>query len=239
MSAHVTCQQIQREAGIEAVLHFCCRDRNILSIQSELLGAHVAGIRNLICITGDPPRMGTYPDATAVFDVDSICLVNIVNNLNHGLDIGGNPIGSQTALLCGVGANPGALNLDEEHRRLDWKIQGGAEFIVTQPVFDLDQLEVFVTRVAPSKVPIIAGIWPFTSFRNAEFMVNELRVAVPEAFMERMRKADSADKARAEGIAIAQEMVARCRPLVQGVQLSAPFGRYDMAIEVARAIGAR
>lgn len=239
MSAHVTCQQIQREAGIEAVLHFCCRDRNILSIQSELLGAHVAGIRNLICITGDPPRMGTYPDATAVFDVDSIGLVNIVNNLNHGLDIGGNPIGSQTTLLCGVGANPGALNLEEEHRRLDWKIQGGAEFIVTQPVFDLDQLEAFVRRVAPSKVPIIAGIWPFTSVRNAEFMVNELRVAVPESFMERMRRADSAEKARAEGIAIAQEMVARCRPLVQGVQLSAPFGRYDMAIEVAGAIGAR
>jgi homocysteine S-methyltransferase len=239
MSAHVTCQQIQREAGIEAVLHFCCRDRNILSIQSELLGAHVAGIRNLICITGDPPRMGTYPDATAVFDVDSIGLVNIVNNLNHGLDIGGNPIGSQTTLLCGVGANPGALKLEEEHRRLDWKIQGGAEFIVTQPVFDLDQLEAFVRRVAPSKVPIIAGIWPFTSVRNAEFMVNELRVAVPEAFMERMRRADSAEKARAEGIAIAQEMVERCRPLVQGVQLSAPFGRYDMAIDVARAIGAR
>jgi homocysteine S-methyltransferase len=239
MSAHVTCQQIQQEAGIEAVLHFCCRDRNILSIQSDLLGAHVAGVRNLICITGDPPRMGTYPDATAVFDVDSIGLVNIVNNLNHGLDIGGNPIGSQTALLCGVGANPGALNLEEEHRRLDWKIQGGAEFIVTQPVFDLDRLEAFVRRVAPSKVPVIAGIWPFTSLRNAEFMVNELRVAVPEAFMERMRHADSADKARAEGIAIAQEMVVRCRPLVRGVQLSAPFGRYDMAIEVAQAIGPR
>jgi homocysteine S-methyltransferase len=236
MSAQVTCQQIQRNAGIEAVLHFCCRDRNILSIQSELLGAHAAGVRNLICITGDPPRMGAYPDATAVFDVDSIGLVNIVNNLNHGLDIGGNPIGSQTALLCGVGANPGAINMEQEYRRLDWKIQGGAEFIVTQPVFDLDQLEAFVARVAPSKVPIIAGIWPLTSYRNAEFMVNELRVPVPELFMRRMRAADSAEAARAEGIAIAQEMVRRCRPLVQGVQLSAPFGRYEMAIEVARSI---
>jgi homocysteine S-methyltransferase len=236
MSAQVTCQQIQRNAGIEAVLHFCCRDRNILSIQSELLGAHAAGVRNLICITGDPPRMGAYPDATAVFDVDSIGLVNIVNNLNHGLDIGGNPIGSQTALLCGVGANPGAINMEQEYRRLDWKIQGGAEFIVTQPVFDLDQLEAFVARVTPSKVPIIAGIWPLTSYRNAEFMVNELRVPVPEPFMRRMRAADSAEAARAEGIAIAQEMVRRCRPLVQGVQLSAPFGRYEMAIEVARSI---
>ncbi len=236
MSAQVTCQKIQEAGDIEAVLHFCCRDRNILSIQSELLGAHVAGVRNLICITGDPPRTGAYPDATAVFDVDAIGLVNIVNNLNHGLDIGGNPMGSKTALLCGVGANPGAIKLEVEHERLNWKIQGGAEFIVTQPVFDLDLLEAFVKRVAPSKVPIIAGIWPLTSYRNAEFMVNELRVPVPEAFMERMRKADSGEKARAEGVAIAREMVARCRPLVQGVQLSAPFGRYALAIEVAEVI---
>jgi homocysteine S-methyltransferase len=239
MSAQVTCQQIQREAGIEAVLHFCCRDRNLLSIQSELLGAHVAGIRNLICITGDPPRMGGYPDATAVFDVDSIGLVNIVRNLNHGLDIGGNPMGSQTALLCGVGANPGAINMDEEYRRLDWKIQAGAEFIVTQPVFDLDLLEAFVRRVEGSRVPVIAGIWPLTSHRNAEFMVNELRVPVPEAFMARMRGADSTERARAEGVAIAREMVQRCRPLVQGIQLSAPFGRYDMALQVAEALGSR
>ena len=239
MSAQVTCQKIHEASDIEAVLHFCCRDRNILSIQSELLGAHVAGVRNLICITGDPPRTGAYPDATAVFDVDAIGLVNIVNNLNHGLDIGGNPMGSQTALLCGVGANPGAINMATEYERLDWKIRGGAEFIVTQPVFDLDLLEAFVTRVAPSGVPVIAGIWPLTSYRNAEFMVNELRVPVPEVFMERMRKADSADKARAEGVVIAQEMVARCRPLVQGVQLSAPFGRYHLAIEVAKAIGSR
>jgi homocysteine S-methyltransferase len=239
MSAQVTCQQIQKDAGIEAVLHFCCRDRNILSIQSELLGAHVAGVRNLICITGDPPRMGTYPDATAVFDVDAIGLVNIVHNLNCGLDIGGNPMGSQTALLCGVGANPGAVNLDEEHRRLEWKIQAGAEYIVTQPVFDLDQLEAFTRRVEKFKIPVVAGIWPLTSFRNAEFMVNELRVPVPEPFLDRMRKADNAEKARAEGVAIAQEMVTRCRPLVAGVQLSAPFGRYAMAIEVAQAIGPR
>lgn len=239
LSAQVTCMQIQQQAGIEAVLHFCCRDRNILGIQSELLGAHTLGVRNLICITGDPPRMGTYPDATAVFDVDAIGLVNIVNNLNHGLDIGGNPIGSQTALLIGVGANPGALNFEEEMRRFEWKVQAGAEYVVTQPVFDLDQLERFMNRVAPFKLPVIAGIWPLTSYRNAEFMVNELRVPVPEPYMERMRLADSAEKARAEGVAIAREMVERARPLVQGVQLSAPFGRYAMAIEVAEAIGPR
>jgi homocysteine S-methyltransferase len=239
LSAQVTCQLIQQQAQIEAVLHFCCRDRNILGIQSELLGAHAVGVRNLICITGDPPRMGTYPDATAVFDVDAIGLTNIVNNLNHGLDIGGNPTGSQTALLIGVGANPGALNLDEEIRRLEWKAQAGAEYIVTQPVFDLDLLEQFLKRTEHIKLPVICGIWPLTSFRNAEFMVNELRVPVPEHFMERMRHVDNADKARQEGVAIAQEMVVRVRQLVGGVQLSAPFGRYSMAIEVAEAIGSR
>jgi methionine synthase / methylenetetrahydrofolate reductase(NADPH) len=239
MSAQVTCQLIERDAGIETVLHFCCRDRNILGIQSELLGAHAAGIRNLICITGDPPRMGAYPDATAVFDVDAIGLTNIVNNLNHGLDIGGNPMGSQTALLLGVGANPGALNMEEEIRRTEWKVQAGAEYIVTQPVFDLRQIEAFLKRIEGFRIPVIAGIWPLTSYRNAEFMVNELRVPVPEEFMERMRAADSPEKSRAEGVRIAQEMVQAVRPMVDGVQLSAPFGRYAMAIEVAEAIGSR
>ena len=239
LSAQVTCQLIQQKAGIEAVLHFCCRDRNILSIQSELLGAHAAGVRNLICITGDPPRMGTYPDATAVFDVDAIGLTNIVNNLNQGLDLGGNPMGSQTALLLGVGANPGALNMEEELRRFEWKVQAGAEYVVTQPVFDLDLLEQFLKRISHVKIPVICGIWPLTSLRNAEFMVNELRVPVPDHFMERMRRADNAEKARQEGVAIGREMVERVQKMVEGVQLSAPFGRYSMAIEVADAIGNR
>jgi methionine synthase I (cobalamin-dependent)/5,10-methylenetetrahydrofolate reductase len=236
MSAQVTCQLIQQHTGIEAVLHFCCRDRNILGIQSELLGAHTAGVRNLICITGDPPRMGAYPDATAVFDVDAIGLVNIVRNLNHGLDIGGNPMGSQTALLIGVGANPGALNMEEENRRFDWKVEAGAEYVVTQPVFDLDLLEQFLKRIEHVKIPVICGIWPLTSYRNAEFMVNELRVPVPEEFMARMRRVDNAERAREEGVAIAREMVTRVRGMVQGVQLSAPFGRYQMALDVAEAL---
>jgi homocysteine S-methyltransferase len=239
LSAQATCQIIQQQAEIEAVLHFCCRDRNILSMQSELLGAHSMGVRNLICITGDPPRMGTYPDATAVFDVDSIGLTNIANNLNQGLDIGGNPMGSQTALLIGVGANPGASNMDEEMRRFAWKVEAGAEYVVTQPVFDLNLLEAFLQKTAQYKLPIIAGIWPLTSYRNAEFMVNELRVPVPEGYMDRMRRADSADKARAEGILIAREMAAQVRSMVQGAQLSAPFGRYEMAVQVAEALGAR
>ena len=239
MSAQVTCQLIQQQAGIEAVLHFCCRDRNILGIQSELLGAHAVGIRNLICITGDRPRVGSYPGATAVFDVDSIGLVNIASGLNRGLDIGGNPIGSQTAFLVGVGANPGALNLDEEVRRFEWKVQGGAEYVVTQPVFDIELLERFLRRIEHVRIPVIAGIWPLTSYRNAEFMVNELRVPVPEDLMGRMRSAQTAESAGREGLAIAREMVERVRPMVNGVQLSAPFGRYQAALEVAEAIGAR
>jgi len=239
MSAQVACQLIQQQAGIEAVLHFCCRDRNILGIQSELLGAHAVGIRNLICITGDPPRMGSYPTATAVFDVDSIGLTNIANNLNRGLDMGGNPMGSQTSFVIGVGTNPGAVNLDEEIHRFEWKVEAGAEYVVTQPVFDLDLLEQFLRRIEHVKIPLIAGIWPLVSYRNAEFMVNELRVPVPEEYLERMRRADTAEKARQEGVAIAQEMAARVRRMVQGVQLSAPFGRYQMALEVAQAISPR
>jgi homocysteine S-methyltransferase len=218
------------------VLHFCCRDRNILGIQSELLGAHAAGIRNLICITGDPPRMGSYPDATAVFDVDSIGLTNIVNGLNQGLDIGGNPIGSQTALLLGVGANPGALNLDEEIKRTEWKIQAGAEYIVTQPVFDIHQVEAFIKRIESFRVPVIAGIWPLTSLRNAEFMRNDLRVSMPEAVMLRMAQAQNPEAARIEGVAIAREMLTEAQPMVQGVQVSAPFGRYALAAEVIASV---
>jgi homocysteine S-methyltransferase len=239
MSAQALAYLIQQQAGIEAVLHYCCRDRNIISMQSDLLGIYALGIRNLIIITGDPPRLGNYPDATAVFDVDSIGLTNIVANLNKGLDLGGNPIGSQTGFLIGVGANPGAVNMVEELRRLRWKIEAGAEYIVTQPVFDLDQLEALVKFVEPYRVPVIAGIWPLLSYRNAEFMVNELRVAVPEAFLERMRKAESAEAARAEGVAIAQEMLGRARHVAQGAQLSAPFSRYSMAIEVMQVLGQR
>jgi homocysteine S-methyltransferase len=239
LSAQVTCQIFQEQAGIEAVLHFCCRDRNILGIQSELLGAHATGVRNLICITGDPPRMGNYPSATAVFDVDAIGLCNIVNNVNHGLDIGGMPMGSQTALVMGVGANPGALNMDEEIRRFEWKVQAGAEYVVTQPVFDIRLLETFLKRIAHVKIPVVCGIWPLTSHRNAEFMVNELRVPVPEEYMERMRVAESAEAARLEGVEIARDMVRRVQPMVEGVQLSAPFGRYQMAVDVAEVIEKR
>ncbi|HZR66488.1 MAG TPA: bifunctional homocysteine S-methyltransferase/methylenetetrahydrofolate reductase [Terriglobales bacterium] len=228
---------LQQQVGIEAILHYTCRDRNVLCIQSDLLGAAAIGIRNLICITGDPPKMGGYPDATAVFDVDAIGLVNIVHNLNRGLDIGGNPIGTGTGFVIGVGANPGVPNIDEEIRRFEYKVEAGAEFAVTQPVFDLSLLEKFLRRIEHFKIPVVAGIWPLVSARNAEFMKNELRVSVPESIMERMLRAPSPEAAREEGVAIAREMLNSVRHMVQGAQISAPQGRYTSAVDVLEALG--
>jgi homocysteine S-methyltransferase len=228
---------LQQQAGIEAILHYTCRDRNVLCIQSDLLGAAAIGIRNLICITGDPPKMGSYPDATAVFDVDAIGLVNIVRNLNRGLDIGGNPIGTGTSFAIGVGANPGVPNIDEEIRRFEYKVEAGAEFAVTQPVFDLSLLENFLRRIEHCRIPVIAGIWPLVSVRNAEFMKNELRVSVPDSILERMSRAPNPEAARHEGVAIAREMLAAIRDMVQGAQISAPNGRYSSAVDVLEALG--
>jgi methionine synthase / methylenetetrahydrofolate reductase(NADPH) len=228
---------IQREVGIDAVLHYTCRDRNVLCIQSDLLGAAAVGIRNLICITGDPPKMGNYPDATAVFDVDAIGLVNIVHNLNRGLDLGGNPIGTGTGFVIGVGANPGLTDLDEEIRRFEFKVEAGAEYVVTQPVFDLRLLEVFLRRIEHCRIPVIAGIWPLVSVRNAEFMKNELRVSVPDSILDRMARAQTPEAARAEGVAIAREMLISCRQMTQGAQISAPMGRYSSAVDVLEALG--
>jgi methionine synthase I (cobalamin-dependent)/5,10-methylenetetrahydrofolate reductase len=236
MSNMALCLLVQQQAGIETVLHFTCRDRNVLSMQSELLGAYTTGLHNLICITGDPPKLGNYPDATAVFDVDAIGLVNIVHNLNFGLDVGGNPIGSGTKFLIGVGANPGIVNIDEEVRRFEYKVEAGADYAVTQPVFDIALLEQFLRRVDHHRIPVLAGIWPLTSVRNAEFMKNELRVSVPDSIIERMARAPNADAARAEGILIAREMLHQVRGLVQGAQVAAPLGRYSSAVDVLNGI---
>src|SRR5436190_7613811 len=228
---------LQQQAGTEAILHYTCRDRNVLCIQSDLLGAAAVGIRNLICITGDPPKMGGYPDATAVFDVDAIGLVNIVHNLNRGLDIGGNPIGVGTGFAIGVGANPGVSNLDEEIRRFEFKVEAGAEYAVTQPVFDLSLLETFLKRIEHCRIPVIAGIWPLVSVRNAEFMKDELRVSVPDSILERMTRAPNPEAARHEGVAIAREMLIAVRSMVQGAQISAPQSRYSSAVDVLEALG--
>ncbi len=226
---------IEREVGIETVIHYCCRDRNLLGMLSDILGAAAGGLRNILIITGDPPKMGPYPESTAVFDIDSIGLANLVYRLNHGLDPGNNPIGAPTKWVIGVGVNPGAIDLDRELSRFAWKVDAGAEFAVTQPVFDAQQLEVFLKRVERFKTPIIAGIWPLVSLRNAEFLANEVPgVNVPEEVLARMRKAQEKGKeaALAEGVAIARDMFARVKDAVQGVQVSAPFGKVEIALQV-------
>ncbi|MCI0410476.1 MAG: methylenetetrahydrofolate reductase, partial [Acidobacteria bacterium] len=237
MSAQALAVILEQQVGIETVLHYCCRDRNLLGMQSDLLGAAALGLRNLLIITGDPPKMGDYPDATAVFDVDSIGLTNMVTRLNHGMDLGGTPFNPPTAFLVGVGANPGALEIEHEIRRFQYKVEAGAEFAITQPVFDVRQLKDFLKRVEEFRIPIIAGIWPLTSLRNAEFMNNEVPgVHVADDIMERMRKADAQGCAREQGIAIALETVQEVRNLVQGIQVSAPFGRYQAALEVLEGV---
>jgi len=236
MSAQSLCIQIQQHTGIETILHYTCRDRNILSIQSDLLGASSIGLHNILCMTGDPHKLGNYPDATTVFDVDSIGLVNMVQRLNHGLDIGANSIGASTNFTVGVAANPGAPDIDSELKRFAYKVEAGAEYAITQPVFDLRLLENFLARIKDHRVPVIAGIWPLTSLRNAEFMKNDLRVSMPEEIMLRMAQADTPEAAREEGIKIAREMLEAVRPYVQGVQVSAPFGLYSVAAEVVASV---
>jgi homocysteine S-methyltransferase len=236
MSAQSLCIQIQQHTGIETILHYTCRDRNILSIQSDLLGASSIGLHNILCLTGDPPKLGNYPDATAVFDVDSIGLVNIVHRLNHGLDIGSNAIGASTNFTIGVAANPGVPDIEQELRRFKYKVDAGGEYAITQPVFDLRLLEIFLERIQSYRIPVIAGIWPLTSLRNAEFMKNDLRVSMPEEILLRMAHSGTPDAARREGILIAQEMLEAVRPFVQGVQVSAPFGRYTAAAEVIASV---
>jgi len=224
---------IQQQAGIETLLHYSCRDRNLLGIQSDLLGAHAMGLRNLMLVTGDPGRVGDYPDATAVFDVDSIGLTHLVSRLNHGCDVGGQAIGAPTGFHIGVSVNPAASNLDEELRRFEYKVEAGAEFVVTRPIFDVRGFERFLKRIETARLPIIAGVFPFESARNAEFMVNEVPgVQVPDSLLDRMGRADGQEAAAREGIAIARQIAAELRGAVQGVQVSTQSGDIDAALAV-------
>jgi homocysteine S-methyltransferase len=235
MGALLTSVIIEQQVGIETVTHYCCRDRNLLGMLSDLLGASAVGLRNMLLVTGDPPKMGPYPDATAVFDIDAIGLTNLVANLNRGLDPGGNSIGKPTSFVVGVGVNPAAIDPSHEIKRFEWKVDAGAEFAITQPVFDPDQLERFFKKVAHVRIPVVAGIWPLVSVRNAEFLANEVPgVMVPDEIIARMRRANDKSKehAVAEGIAIAREMFERVRDIVQGAQVSAPFGKVELALEV-------
>ncbi len=233
MSAMSLCVQIQTKVGVETVLHYTCRDRNLLSIQSDLLGAASIGLKNILCLTGDPPKMGAGPDATAVFDVDAIGLTRIVQGLNHGLDIARGPVGGgSTGFTISVAANPGVPDIDHEIRRFAYKVEAGAEFAITQPVFDMRLLEEFLRRVEGFRIPVIAGIWPLTSLKNATFMRDELKVSMPEEILDRMARHTAKEAMLAEGLTIAQEMLAGVRGSVQGVQVSAPFGKYAAAAEV-------
>jgi homocysteine S-methyltransferase len=235
MSTIVTAIMVEQQIGIETILHCTCRDRNLISMQSDMLGAHAIGLRNVLCITGDPPKMGDYPDATGVFDIDSIGLTKMVRLLNEGIDIGGRPMGSQTSLSCGVGVNPGKRGFDREMERFKRKIDAGAEWAMTQPVFDVGTMESFLDYIAKNglRIPIIMGIWPLSGLKNATFMKNEVPgIEIPDSVMERMAKPETPQAARDEGVAIAAEMYTALEGSIQGVQLSAPFGRIDLALRV-------
>jgi homocysteine S-methyltransferase len=232
-SAMATAILVEQRAGVETLLHYTCRDRNLLGMQSDLLGAHAMGLRNLLITTGNPPIVGDYPQATGVFDVDSIGLANVVARLNHGLDVGGASVGTPTSFHLGVAVNPTALDLDLELKRFNYKAEAGAEFAVTQAVFDTEALKAFVDRIAPRNIPIIAGIWVFESLRDAEYMANEVPgVRVPAGLIERMRRADEQGRAPEEGVAIARELVAAVRPLVSGVQIGTAGRQFSSILGV-------
>jgi homocysteine S-methyltransferase len=235
MSPIVTASKIQEGAGIETILHFCCRDRNLIGMQSDLLGCAALKINNILFITGDPPKLGDYPFASAVFDADSVGMAKIQSRLNRGVDIGGNAIKDPTRALIGVGADPNALDIEREIRRTREKVEAGAEFIITQPVFAVEPLISFIEKISDLNIPVIAGIWPLSSYRNAEFMKNEVPgVVVPDSIMERMSKAKTKEEQRLEGILIAKESIEKIRSYISGIQVSAPFGNVQTALDVIK-----
>ncbi len=238
MSAQSLCVLLQNKVGIDTILHYTCRDRNLLGIQSDLLGAHALGLRNVLAITGDPPKLGDYPDATAVYDVDSIGLIRILSHLNHGCDLAGNPIGPPLGLLIGCGADPSREDLDKEVRRLEEKVRAGAEFVMTQPVYDPKTVERFLGMIKHMDVPVLIGILPLYSHKNAEFLHNEVPgMSIPEDIRERMRRAGSGEDAQIEGVRIAQEALLAARELVQGAYVMPPFNKVELAVRVVEVLG--
>lgn len=225
---------IEQKIGIEVILHYCCRDRNLIGMQSDILGGYAAGIKNYLVITGDPPKLGNYPQATAVFDVDAVGLTKVIHNLNRGEDIAGNEINPPTSILIGVGANPCAINLKKEIKHFYNKIDAGAEYVMTQPVFDADTLLRFVDTTSKYKqIPVVAGIWPLVSLKNALFLKNEVPgVEIPDRIIERIEKANTKEDALKIGIEIAHEIKQKIDSSVQGYQISAPFGKVDLAINI-------
>ena len=237
ISPMVAALMIEQKIGIEVILHYCCRDRNLIGMQSDLLGGYAAGIKNYLVITGDPPKLGNYPQATAVFDVDAVGLTKVIHNLNHGEDIAGNPINPPTSILIGVGANPCAVNIEKEIQHFYNKVDAGAEYVMTQPVFDADTLLRFIDATSKYKktIPTVAGIWPLVSLKNALFLKNEVPgVEIPDSIIERMSKAQTKEDGVKIGIEIAHEIKEKIDSSVQGYQISAPFGRVDLALQVIR-----
>jgi homocysteine S-methyltransferase len=232
---------LMQKQGVEPIIHYCCRDRNLLGMQADLIGFNAVGLKNLLIVTGDPPKMGDYPDATAVFDVDAIGLTRIASQLNVGLDMGHKALGQRTSLLLGVGANPGAVELGVEVERFHLKIEAGAEYCLTQPVYDVAILERFIEQTRPFSIPILVGILPLVSFRNAEFLHNEVPgMQIPEEIRERMRLASrqSKEAAMEEGLKIAQEALLASKriPEIRGCYIMPPFGRYRAAVEVLKVL---
>lgn len=233
VSPMISAIMLERDAEIETVLHYCCRDRNLIGMQADLLGAAAAGLHNILLITGDPPKLGNYPDATGVFDVDAIGLTQAVNNLNHGFDIGGNPVVPPTGLFIGVGANPCAVDPDKEIDRYFRKVDAGAEFSITQPVFDTEALFRFLDRVQKYQtvIPVVAGVWPLTSLRNAEFMNNEVPgVVVTESILKRLSVCTTREDGLKMGTEIARDIMDTIADRVNGFQVSAPFGKVELAL---------
>ena len=233
MSAQSLCVLMQGKVGIDTILHYTCRDRNLLGIQSDLLGAYALGLRNVLAITGDPPKLGDYPDATAVYDVDSIGLIRIMSHLNHGCDLAGNPIGPALGIHIGCGADPSKPDHDKEIRRLEEKIKAGAEYVMTQPVYDPATVEHFLNSIKHLDVPVLIGILPLYSHKNAEFLHNEVPgMSIPEDIRERMRKAGSGEAAHAEGVSIAQDALRAAQDVAQGAYIMPPFNKVELAVRV-------
>ncbi len=237
MSAQSMCLLTQQQTGLDTILHYTCRDRNLLGIQSDVLGCYALGLRNILCITGDPPKLGDYPDATAVYDVDSIGLIRILSHLNRGCDLAGNPIGPPLGIHIGCGADPSKPDWDKELRRLEEKVKAGAEYIMTQPVYDPKQVEKFLKAIQYLNTPVLIGSLPLYSHKNAEFLHNEVPgMIIPSEIRERMRVAGSGEKAQAEGVSIAQEALRAGQDLAHGVYVMPPFNRVDLALRVVEVL---
>jgi 5,10-methylenetetrahydrofolate reductase/methionine synthase I (cobalamin-dependent) len=229
---------VKNKFNLEPIPHFTCRDRNLIGLQSDLLGAFVNGVRNVLLVTGDPPKLGNCPDATAVYDVDAIGLTHIVSRMNRGLDLGGSEFGAPTEFMVGVALNPTAHNQELELQRFAYKCEAGADYAITQPIYDVDAYLKFMDRVGECKIPVVMGIWPLVSLRNAEFLRNEVPgVQVPDWVIHEMEKAgDDKDEALKRGIDIAIKTMEQAKSMVAGFQVSAPFNRVSIAVDVINAI---